>query len=77
MIQENSSTKSGRLYIHIGLDPLFFYTPMSKFENMEPPDYTPWGCNPINAGTKFWSDISCMLPILWLSDDVVFCSLPH
>jgi hypothetical protein len=22
---------------------------MSKFENMEPPDYTPWGCNPINA----------------------------
>jgi ankyrin repeat protein len=22
---------------------------MSKFENMEPSVYTPWGCNPINA----------------------------
>jgi hypothetical protein len=34
---------------HILIGPLLFYTPMSKIGNVEPPVFTPWGCNPINA----------------------------
>jgi hypothetical protein len=50
---------------HILIGPLLFYTPMSKIGNVEPPVYTPWGCNPINAvlSTTRQQPSSCRFPI--------------